>query len=212
MFFGSMESFDGEAGREQFYDSLKKVVEHTKSQDYSESGSGTKVVLVSPIAFEKTGDPNLPSGEQQNKNLKSYAETMKRVANETGVGFVDLFTPTQKLFNESPERLTRNGLTLNDAGYAALAPILADGLSGIDSKAYKLNPKLKSIVEDKNFHWWHRYRAVNGFSIYGTRGKAGSDGTYNNEDVMERERAILDQMTANRDAVIWDVAQGKKAP
>ncbi len=29
---------------------------------------------------------------------------------------------------------------------------------------------------------------------------------------MERERAILDQMTANRDAVIWELAQGKSVP
>ncbi len=68
---------------------------------------------------------------------------------------------------------------------------------------------LKAEIDDKNFHWWHRYRAVNGYSICGTRGKRGLDGTYNNRDVMERERAILDEMTANRDARIWQVAQGK---
>ena len=30
-------------------------------------------------------------------------------------------------------------------------------------------------MDDKNFHWWHRYRAVNGYSIYGDRGEAGFD-------------------------------------
>ena len=74
------------------------------------------------------------------------------------------------------------------------------------------DPELKNAIDDKNFHWWHRYRAVNGYSIYGARGKAGSDGTYNNTDVMERERAILDQMTANRDRRIWAIAQGKTVP
>jgi putative membrane-bound dehydrogenase-like protein len=71
---------------------------------------------------------------------------------------------------------------------------------------------LKREIDDKNFHWWHRYRAVNGFSIYGDRGLAGSDGTYNNRDVMERERAILDQMSANRDQRIWKLAQGETVP
>ncbi|MCA9129448.1 MAG: HEAT repeat domain-containing protein, partial [Planctomycetales bacterium] len=73
------------------------------------------------------------------------------------------------------------------------------------------NPTLKAAIDDKNFHWWHRYRAVNGFSIYGDRGLAGTDGTYNNRDVMERERAILDQMTANRDQRIWSIARGGSA-
>ena len=39
----------------------------------------------------------------------------------------------------------------------------------------------------------------------------GFDGTYRNRDVMERERAILDQMCANRDHRIWAIAQSKPA-
>ncbi len=77
---------------------------------------------------------------------------------------------------------------------------------------HQVDPKVQAEIDNKNFHWWHRYRAVNGFSIYGARGLAGSDGTYNNRDVMERERAILDQMTAIRDARIWAVASGESVP
>ena len=211
MFFGSNESFAGEQGRESFAASLEQSIKEIKGTDYSGNENGTKVVLVSPIAFEKTGDVNLPDGVKENERLKSYTETMKRVAAKNGVGFVDLFTPTEKLFADSAERLTLNGFQPNDVGYKALAPILLKGLLGADTPV-KPNADLKAQVDDKNFHWWHRYRAVNGFSIYGTRGKAGSDGTYNNEDVMERERDILDQMTANRDLVIWNLAQGKPAP
>ncbi len=211
MFFGSNESFAGEPGREAFAASLEKVIRETKEQDYSGNGNGAKVVLISPIAFEKTGDTNLPDGVKENAQLKSYTETMRRIAEKNGVGFVDLFTPTEEMFNESAKRLTTNGFQPNDAGYEKLAPILVEGLAGVGSGDVKADPKLKSVIDDKNFHWWHRYRAVNGFSIYGTRGKAGSDGTYNNEDVMERERAILDQMTANRDEVIWKLAAGEEA-
>ncbi len=211
-FFGSNESFAGEQGREAFYESLDELVKHTKEQDYSNSGTGTKVVLVSPIAFEKTGDPNLPDGEKENARLKSYTDTIRRVAQKNGVGFVDLYTPTLKLFGQSPVRLTRNGFHLNSVGHQALGPILMAGLFGASPESTELDPELKSAIDDKNFHWWHRYRAVNGFSIYGTRGKAGSDGTYNNQDVMERERAILDQMTANRDARIWAIGQRQPVP
>ncbi len=209
-FFGFNESFAGEAGLKSFGDELRKLVEHTLQQDYSGSGA-PRIVLISPIAFENTGDPNLPDGKQHNRRLAAYAAALADVAKSTKVGFVDLFAPTQSLFEKSDERLTLNGAHLNDSGYRALAPLLMKGLFDADATATDddTSRRIKTAIDDKNFHWWHRYRAVNGFSIYGARGKAGSDGTYNNTDVMERERAILDQMTANRDERIWAIAQGE---
>ena len=204
-FFGFNESFDGAEGVSDFMDDMTKLVKQTQAADY---GKGKpRVVLVSPIAFENTGDPNLPNGKEHNERLKAYTEALKEVATETNSVFADVFTPTLKLFADSDARLTIDGAHLNDAGYQALAPILDRALFG-DGGA-ELSAQVKAEVDDKNFHWWHRYRAVNGYSIYGARGKAGFDGTYNNTDVMERERAILDQMCANRDARIWAVAQGR---
>ncbi|HRX81663.1 MAG TPA: GDSL-type esterase/lipase family protein, partial [Pirellulaceae bacterium] len=208
-FFGFNESFDGEAGVQGFRDDLRKLVEHNQNQNYSGRGA-PRVVLVSPIAFENTGDPNLPDGNEQNKNLKLYTQAMQESAKESGVSFVDLFHPTLELFAANDGRLTLNGSHLNESGYRELAPILMDGLFGAGNNAP--NPTLRAAIADKSFHWWHRYRAVNGFSIYGDRGLAGSDGTYNNRDVMERERAILDEMCANRDQRIWAIAQGKPVP
>ncbi len=208
-FFGFNESFHGEAGLANFSQQMKTLVEETKQQDFSGHGA-PRVVLISPIAFENTGDANLPSGEKENQHLETYTRALQRVAKVTGVGYVDLFHPTMKLFESSDKRLTLNGSHLNESGYQALAPILMEGLCNVKPTASATElAQLKREIDDKNFHWWHRYRAVNGFSIYGDRGLAGTDGTYNNRDVMERERAILDQMTANRDARIWSVAQGK---
>ena len=207
-FFGFNESFKGEAGRAAFVSQMTKLVEETSQSNYD--GKATpRVVLVSPIAFEKTGDANLPSGEQENKQLESYTAALKLVADRTGVAFVDLFHPTQKMFAESDQRLTLNGAHLNDAGYRALAPLFIKAMCTSEPKA-SFNDKVLAEVNDKNFHWWHRYRAVNGYSIYGKRGEAGSDGTYRNREVMERERAILDQMCANRDQRIWALARGEQ--
>ena len=122
--------------------------------------------------------------------------------------FVDVFEPTRKLFESSDKRLTLNGAHLNDKGYEEFATVFDTALFGKkNSDGSKL--KLAEAIADKNFHWWHRYRAVNGYSIYGKRGEAGSDGTYRNREVMEREREILDQMCFNRDERIWAIAQGK---
>ncbi|MFK7734710.1 MAG: PVC-type heme-binding CxxCH protein [Pirellulaceae bacterium] len=208
-FFGFNESFAGEEGLAQFKEDIRKVVEDTKAANYSGDGP-PKIVLVSPIAFENIGDSNLPDGAKENENLKAYTEALAGIAELTGVGFVDLFTPTLEAFKSSDEQLTLNGCHLNVEGYKTLAPVLMKGLFGEceGSVDELLESRLKTEIDDKNFHWWHRYRAVNGYSIYGTRGTAGSDGTYNNRDVMERERSILDQMTANRDSRIWTLASG----
>lgn len=205
-FFGFNESFDGQAGIEAFEKDMTRLVQETLSKDYSGKGA-PRIVLVSPIAFENTGNRNLPDGSEHNPRLEAYTAVLERVAKVTGVSFVDLFAPTKDLFEATDEQLTLNGAHLNDQGYKALGPIFMEGLFG--RSAESVDPEIKAAVDDKNFHWWHRYRAVNGYSIYGARGKAGSDGTYNNTDVMERERVILDQMTANRDRRIWDLAQGK---
>lgn len=211
-FFGSNESFAGQEGLREFGDKLDELIRETKTKSYNGSKVGPKIVLVSPTAFENTGDPNLPTGEAHNERLAMYTAEMARVADRNAVGFVDLFGPTKTLFDQSAQRLTLDGMQLNDNGYQALAPVFNQALVGNVKTDPGINPKLKSEVDAKNFHWWHRYRAVNGFSIYGTRGKAGSDGTYNNEDVMEREREILDQMTANRDRRIWAVASNQPVP
>ena len=209
--FGYNESFDGEAGLDDFKAEMTRLVNDTQSKDYGGSG-GTRVVLLSPIAYENTADPNLPDGSEHNPRLELYTDALKEVAEATGAGFVDLFRPTKELFEATDERLTIDGAHLNPAGYKKLAPVLTDALVGDGPD--DVDPAVLAEVDDKNFHWWHRYRAVNGYSIWGPRGEAGMDGTqtYNNRDVMNRELEILDTMTANRDARVWKVAAGESVP
>jgi len=208
-FFGYNESFAGDAGLAEFEQDLNRLIRNTKTKDYSGKGP-PRIAVISPIAFENTGDPNLPDGAEHNARLEKYVAAMKRVATEHSVAFADLFTDSRRAFSAVDERLTLNGFHLNDKGYQWLAPVLMKQLFGAgvgDSRG----DALKLVIDDKNFHWWHRYRAVNGYSIYGKRNRAGFDGTYRNVDVMERERAILDQMCANRDQRIWQLAQGQLA-
>lgn len=206
-FFGYNESLRGASGRNSFPDELTQLIRSTKANHY-DGNKPARLVLISPIAFEATGDPHLPEGKTHNRRLAEITASMRQVAQQQRVGFVDLHAPTQRLFEETDERLTLNGFHLNDAGYRALAPILVEALFE-SPRARAWNPRLHREVADKNFHWWHRYRSVNGYSIYGKRNQAGFDGTYRNVDVMERERTILDQMCANRDQRIWRIAQGQ---
>lgn len=211
-FFGFNEAFDGEAGLPEFTEQITRLVKATQAANYS-GQAPPRIALVSPIAFENTGDPNLPDGREHNARLQLYTAALQQVAQATGVAFADVFAPSRQLFEATPERLTLNGVHLSAAGNRAFAPLLMNALFGpaADSTTEFSEP-LRAAIADKNIHWWHRYRAVNGYSIYGARGEAGSDGTYRNREVMEREREILDQMTALRDARVWQLAQGQSVP
>ncbi|MEM6688979.1 MAG: PVC-type heme-binding CxxCH protein [Planctomycetota bacterium] len=209
-FFGFNESFKGARGIPSFKERLAKLIKETKAKNY---GKGSpRVVLVSPIAFEDTGRKELPNAPELNEQIRAYRDAMVEVAKETETPIADVFEGTLELFENTDEVLTLNGSHLNAVGYRKFAPILFEAL--FDRPAPEIDPIVEELVDDKNFHWWHRYRAVNGFSIYGKRGQAGKDGTgrFNNEDVMEREREILDQMTAARDQSIWIAASGKEPP
>src|SRR6056297_1343955 len=115
-FYGYNESFAGPAGADAYRDELVKLVERYTALR-KEAGEDLRFVLFSPIAYQNTGDPNLPDGIELNANLAAYAEATRQAAEETGATFVDLFSPTIQWFNATSERYTINGIHLNPAGY-----------------------------------------------------------------------------------------------
>ncbi|TWT88055.1 PVC-type heme-binding CxxCH protein [Neorhodopirellula pilleata] len=214
-FFGFNESFrlkddvDHALVLKDFQKELTTVVNHTYAQAFNSEATPPRIALISPIAFEDTGNPHLPDAKRRNQALEAITRAMAEVAESTGATFADVFHPTLELFEKTEAQLTLQGAHLNDRGYVAFAPILLQALTGQDHSETTIDAKLKAEVDDKSFHFFNRYRTVNGYSIYGKRGEAGSDGTYRNREVMNRELEILDEMSANRDARIWAVAAGK---
>ena len=129
-FFGYNESFQGEAGLENFKGELNAFVKHTLAQRYNDS-SAPQLALVSPIAFEDLSDKmDLPDGVQENQNLALYTQAIEEVAAANQVHFVDVFTPTQKWFAPKTSAYTQDGFQLTDDGYKRLAPLLADKTFG----------------------------------------------------------------------------------
>jgi len=205
--FGFNESFAGEEGLPKFKENLKKLIGHMQGQRYNDAGS-PRLAFISPVAHEDLGNPNLPDGKTNNANIALYTAAMAEVCGELNVPLADVFSPTRALFADPDTQHTMNGVHLNDAGYRELAPILFQRLfdEAVKYDADALG-NLRAEIAEKNFQFWHRYRAVNGYYIYGGRSKL-----WNNRNVMERERLILDEMCANRDERIWAVAQGKSVP
>ncbi len=90
-----------------------------------------RFVLVSPIAWEPTGNPLWPDASKRNNDLRRYAAIVAEVARERGLAYVDLFTPTEPLFAEKPGmQYTINGCHLNEAGDREVALLLDRALFG----------------------------------------------------------------------------------
>jgi putative heme-binding domain-containing protein len=209
-FFGYNESFAGQPGLPRFKQNLAAFITDTLRRKYN-GKSSPRLVLFSPIAHENLHDRNLPDGSANNKRLRLYTAAMAEVARANRVPFVDLFTPTLKLYARASKPLTINGIHLTEHGNQLLAEVIDKALF---SSKVKRDPrtlkKLRQAVLAKNLSWFNRYRTVDGYSIFGGRADLvfkPEDQT--NREVAQREMEILDVMTANRDKRVWAAAQGR---
>ncbi|MCA9137650.1 MAG: c-type cytochrome, partial [Planctomycetales bacterium] len=207
--YGYNESFAGPSGAATYESELIKLVDQYR-QLRKEKGVDARFVLMSPIAYEYTGNPNLPDGRELNANLSLYTEVTRRAASVADATFVDLYTPTLQMFESSDEQLTLNGIHLNAEGYRHLADIISRSLVGKPSPPTDGLADLYAAIQDKNWHWHNRYRATDGNDIWGGRSTLTFVDGQSNADVLKHELTMLDVMTANRDAVIWAAADGRK--
>ena len=207
--FGYNESFAGVKNVDNHKNLLIDFV--GKIRSYQPNGkSFPRIVLFSPIAFQNLKDRNLPNGRAHNRNLAAYTKATENAAKEAGVQFIDLFNPTLQLFEQNKIPLTINGAHLNAEGNRLLAEIIAESLRGKDIPANDGLLKIKDAIHKKNWAWHNRYRATDGNDIWGGRSKLRFVNDQSNAEVLQHELAMLDVMTANRDKLIWAVAEGKK--
>ncbi len=206
-FFGWNESFQGAAGVENFQKQYEAFIDqYTAKYPRDDAKSPPRFVLVSPMAFENTGDQFLPDGNAENANLLLYATAVKAVADKRKLAFVNVFTPTFAAFQKGGGKLTVGGFQMNEAGDKALAQALDAGLFGKAFDPAKIGTsefeKLRAAVNDKSWVHHQDYRMVNGWYVYGGRR------TYDTE-TFPREYAKLRAMAAVRDQYVWDIASGK---
>jgi glucose/arabinose dehydrogenase len=226
-FFGYNESYAGNDGLDAFKKTLADWLTHTNAQKYN-GKTAPRVVLFSPIAHEDLGNPDLPDGKANNQRLEIYTKAMAEVAAAHKATFIDLFTPSLKLYADTTAPLTINGVHLNSDGNKLIAQVIDRALFGDTPKHDEaLLGRLREAVADKNFYWFHRYRVTDGYSTYGDRAfltfvrgtprnvnadQAGKTAKENilpsNYEVLQRELPMLDQMTSNRDRRIWAIARG----
>ena len=196
--YGFNESFAGPDGLATFRQTLSSFLSGLRSKAFN-GRSAAKVILISPIANENI--KHVSAADLNNENIRQYTDTMKQVAKEQGIGFVDLFEPTLSAMSDPSHDLTINGIHLSDEGYQLFASILHRAITG--RPAPKTTAALRVAIVDKNKQFFRRYRPINTFYYTGGRNKS-----YGYLDFLPAMKNF-DLMVSNRDKVIWNLAQGK---
>ncbi len=207
-FYGTNESFDGtdDATVDQFVANYRNWIKEL-SANYAATDKPPRFVLVSPAAFEASGDPLAPDADQRNAELKRYVDAIKALADQDGHRFVDLFTKTSFAFANQPGlQYTINGVHLNEDGDELVASELNESLSGQtasdstrDEDRYE---KVRYWVNDKSWLHLQDYRMLNGWYVYGGRR------TFDTETFPTEYRKIR-ALNEVRDQYIWDLAAGR---
>jgi putative heme-binding domain-containing protein len=207
-FFGFNESFAGPAGESQFRAAYGKYLDDMARRYPRDGGKPPRFVLISPVAWEPTGNPLWPDARERNGSLRRYSAIVGEVARDRGLAYVDLFTPTESMFAEhTGMQFTVNGCHLNEAGDREAAVALDRALFGETTAANMDSPsfqKLRAAVNDKSWLHFQDYRMLNGWYVYGGRR------TWDTE-TFPREYQKIRAMAAIRDRYVWDLAQGKSA-
>ncbi len=206
-FFGFNESFAGQKGLPDFRENLTAFIEHTRAQRYNGTES-PRLVLCSPVPHENLGDPNLPDGRDANERIQAYAAAMEAVAMEHGVPFIDLFTTLKRTQAQASRPLSINGIHLTPAGNKIVAELIVSALfawEGGPENQQQLE-RVLTAVRHKNLLWFNRYRATDGYNVYGGRSSLKYTDEQSNFTVLQRELEILDALCVREDSRIHALA------
>lgn len=207
-FFGFNESFAGAPGVEPYKAEYERFLDRiVKQYPRDDAKSAPRFVLISPIAFEPTGDPLLPDGKAENDRLKLYSKATAEVAAKRQIAFVDILADSLELMTIDPGlQLTINGCHLNERGDREFARLLDQAMFAVPSSASvgsESYEKLRAAINDKSWVHLQDYRMLNGWYVYGGRR------TWDTE-TFPREFVKIRKMAEKRDRYIWDLAQNKE--
>lgn len=115
--YGSNEAFEGPAGLPRFEQGLNTLLDRLSTT------TKARLILVGPIRQEDLGRP-YPVPGKQNENLQRYSDSIRHVAEQRKLFFIDLFSLT----SAELQNLTENGIHLTPSGYARTALMLEEAL------------------------------------------------------------------------------------
>src|SRR5262245_1298591 len=110
--FGQMEALDGAKRLPEFVAAYHRLLDQFAART-------RRLVLVSPMPFEKPLASHAPNLTQRNGDVAAYANAVRDLAKQRGAVFVDLFGPLSA--RTSSKRLTEDGIHLTETGLREVA-------------------------------------------------------------------------------------------
>ena len=198
--FGQLEALDGLRRLPEFTAAYHRLLDQFAKRTL-------RLVLLSPMPFERPEASHAPDLAARNEDLKAYAEVVRRVARERKVLFVDLFTP---LSQAAGARRTINGMHLTDAGLKIVADEIGRQLAAVP-KTTELE-LLRAAIQEKNRLWFDCWRPANWSFVYGDRmtqlfGKSAG-GAPSLAELFERHKTLVTDL----DERVHQLARGAKLP
>ncbi len=199
--FGQMEAFDGIERITKFKAAYHRLLDQFAGQTH-------RLVLVSPMPFERSGASHAPDLTKLNGAVAAYANAVREIASQRGAVFVDLFTPIANRNAESSQ-LTSDGIHLNEAGLNEIARVIAGQLGSASPAATRDGAALQEAIVAKNRLWFDSWRPANWSFAYGDRVSqlfgSASGGELSLRGSFEARQPMID----NLDLRIQSIARGE---
>ena len=201
--FGQMEALDGMQRIPEFTAAYHRLLDQFATQT-------RRLVLISPMPFEKPLASHAPNLALLNKEVAAYGEAVRNIARQRDAVFIDLFALVSKR-KVGATRLTEDGIHLTEYGLSEIASLIAQSLSLEANSSADLD-SLRAAIQQKNQLWFDSWRPANWSFAYGDRVSqryGSASGTEPSlKEAFERHRPLIVQA----DARIQALAQGEKAP
>lgn len=196
--FGQMESLAGVERLPAFITAYEKLI-----ADFAEGDR--RVVLVSPMRFEKSTQPLAPDLTRNNPAVQAYADAIRDLAAKLGVTFIDL----TKLPPDA-QPLTDNGYQLNEQGHRIVAAHIATSL-GISTKAEAETKALRDAVLEMERLWFDYWRPMNWAFFTGDRTTQpfARDWKDKNKLIFPEEMKDFEPLLQQADENIWKALAGR---
>jgi putative heme-binding domain-containing protein len=196
--FGQMEALGGAAKLPAFVREYEKLL-----VEFAEGGR--RLVLVSPLPFEKTASPPAPDLTAHNGDVQAYADAIRGLAAKFAAPFVDLGRlPRQS----SP--LTDNGFQLNEPGHRIVAAQIAAAL-GLTRNPAVDTAAVRDAVLAMERVWFDQWRPMNWAFLTGDRTNVpySKDWRDNTKRIFPEEMKEFVPLLRQADENIWRALAGR---
>lgn len=204
--FGQSESLEGSRGIDRFVQAYDDLLAKCRQR---ESGSPRRLVVISPIPFEKTDNRFLPDLSNRNDDLAEYVAAIEKLTEQHDGHFVDLFTHFTRLRHADASRLTDNGLHVSPAKQALVGTTSAQ-LLGVPHDFDASHNQLRDQVVRKHTLWMSYWRPANWKCLYGDDGEREFGKATAGGMTLRQEWMQLPALIATEEATIWKTAAKMK--